>query len=240
MMTTGSSVPGKISAQHGGCSGCQWSLTIRCSTGVGGHTGGFGDYCGGPLVGCKPAEKRFIVYFAPDPESPLQRISEYCYPDNDGGVISAATVTADARRYAGQLAVAKPGIRAWPPDGTTLVNLPTFFAVAAPGSGQHSFGGQGYTMQLQVQADGYDWSFGDGAGMHTTDPGSGPPSGSVRHTYAAARTVTVSVQVEYGATYTILTPGGRIGPLPVDGGPVRTVPAQTTLQVHEALATLTG
>lgn len=121
-----------------------------------------------------------------------------------------------------------------------MVNLPTYFSAQAPQSAAKDFGGQGYTMRLQVGAAQYAWSFGDGASLETTDPGSAPPDGSVHHAYLAAGQQAVTASVAYGATFTVVTPFGSIGPTPVAGGPVRTVPARMDLRVQEAYAGLTG
>jgi hypothetical protein len=149
-------------------------------------------------------------------------------------------IATDARKYADQVKVTAPTIRSWPPNGATLVNLATYFSAQAPPSAAKDFGGQGYTMRLQVGAAQYVWTFGDGATLQTTDPGSAPPNGSVRHTYLAAGTRPVTASVVYGATFTVITPFGNIGPDPVAGGPVRTIPAQLNLRVQEAYASLTG
>lgn len=154
--------------------------------------------------------------------------------------MTAATVAPDVRRYATGLQVAKPAFRTWPPNDVTLVNLPTFFGATAPGSGQVSVGGQGYNLRIAVAATRYAWSFGDGASLVTTDPGSGPPDGAVHHTYTTAGSYPVGVTIEYGATYSVVTPFGTFGPETVPGGPVRTLPAQAALRVREAHAGLTG
>ncbi len=118
------------------------------------------------------------------------------------------------------------------------MNLPTFFAVGAPGSGQATVGGQGYTLRIQVAASTYNWQFGDGAAVDTTDAGGPPPAGGVHHAYAQAGSDAVQVTVSYGATYTVITPYGDFGPQVVPGGAVRTLPAQLPLQVDEAHAGL--
>ena len=50
----------------------------------------------------------------------------------------------------------------------------------------------------------------------------------------------MTVTVAYGATYSVVTPFGTIGPEVVPGGAVRTLPAAIPLQVREAYAGLTG
>ncbi len=180
------------------------------------------------------------MQFAPNPASLLEPVDQYCYATPDGGVVDADKVAPDVRRYATQLTVATPTVRAWPPGAVTLVNLPTFFAASAQGSGQATVGGLGYSLQIAVSPQSYTWSFGDGSTLATTGPGGAPPTGSVRHTYAAEGSARVTVTVAYGATYSVVTPFGTIGPEIVPGGAVRTLPATAALQVREAYAGLTG
>jgi len=180
-----------------------------------------------------------FVLYAPDPATPLVQVDSYCFADGDAEVVTAASITPDARNYASQVGVAKPILKAWPPGGSTLVNLPTFFAVAGTSSAERDFGGEGYTMHLQVGASNYAWSFGDGVTLTSDEPGSAPPDGPIHHTYRSAGAVNVAVTVNYGATYSLITPFGTIGPLQVDGGPVKSLPATDGLQVKEAIATLT-
>ena len=146
----------------------------------------------------------------------------------------------DVRKYATGLAVAKPSIRSWPPGDITLVNLPTYFSAQAQGSGQATVGGAGYSLRLAVAPQSYVWRWGDGSTLTTTDPGAGPPTGAVRHTYPAAGTDDVTVTVAYGATYSVVTPFGTFGPEIVPGGAVRTLPAAVGLQVRQAVAGLTS
>jgi hypothetical protein len=171
-------------------------------------------------------------------DSPSTLISQYCRADSSGAV-SEATVLPDIRRYLDQIAVAKPTISSWP-QAHSLVNLPTFFATSTAQPGDRTFGGVGYSMTLTVNPASYDWTFGDGATLSTTEPGAGPPDGVVRHTYQTHGTRQVELSIGYGATYSIVTPGGSIGPLEVPGEPVRSGPSVWNLTVDESLATLTS
>jgi len=221
------------------CAGCQWRVNAVCLEDSG-RAGPSGRHCEGQFVGCKGVQQRFIVLFAPTSVAPLRPVDTYCLADSAGGVIDSSIVMSTARKYADQVQVTPPTLRSWPPGGATLVNLPTYFSAQAPQSAAKDFGGQGYTMRLQIGAAQYAWSFGDGASLETTDPGSAPPDGSVRHAYLAAGQQAVTASVAYGATFTVVTPFGSIGPTPVAGGPVRTVPARMDLRVQEAYASLTG
>lgn len=227
-----------ISTRSGGCGGCTWVVFQQCSYDDAGQPSAEGDLCLGPNVSCGAGQLRNYVEFSPAPGEPLTQVDSYCYQQGEPGLLTAATIAPDFRRYADRVAVAAPTVRAWPPGGTTLVNLPTYFAVTATDSAATEFGGQGYTMQISVGADSYTWDFGDGTRATTTDEGGPPPAGSVHHTYRRAGEVLVSVSVNYGARYRIVTPAGAIGPLEVPGGPVRTLPAIDDLRVQEAYAGL--
>jgi len=222
-----------------GCGNCSWAVLTVCQTNTG-KSGPDASHCQGIYVGCRANEQRFQVLFSPSPGIPTRLVDSYCYAASDAGLVSGSMIAADARKYADQVQVTPPTLRSWPPGGATLVNLPTYFSAQAPQSAAKDFGGQGYTMRLQVGAAQYAWSFGDGASLETTDPGSAPPDGSVRHAYLAAGQQAVTASVAYGATFTVVTPFGSIGPTPVAGGPVRTVPARMDLRVQEAYASLTG
>jgi len=238
LLISHSPVTNALSSGQGGCEGCSWTIFRQCSYEQGAPSSS-GDRCIGPDVTCGPGQQRNFVLFSPSAGVPPRQVDSYCFSDGDAGITTAVSIAPDIRRYAGEVAVGQPTIRAWPPGGTTLVNLATFFAVSASPSATQTFGGQGYTMQIQVSPSDYSWTFGDGSALDTKDPGSAPPNGAVSHTYSRAATVNVSVTVNYGATYSLLTPAGTIGPLPVDGGPVRSLPAATGLQVKEAIAGLT-
>lgn len=239
LITKGSGVEASISVEHMGCAQCRWTVFRQCSDSSPGVPSPLGQRCIGPDVSCGPGQQRMFVLFAASPSAPLRQVDSYCFSDGLAEVVSAQKMVGDARTYAGQVRLVQPHVRSWPPDGVTLVNLPTYFAVSATPLASRDFGGQGYTMHLAVAASDYSWTFGDGNGLTTTDPGGGPPAGTVHHAYVEPGAVHVAVTVNYGATYSVVTPAGTIGPLPVDGGPVRTLPATLDLNVKEAMSGLT-
>ena len=200
------------------------------------QSGPDGDHCAGTYVGCSGTQLRYLVYLS-TPGTAAALVSQYCRAD-DPGLITAAAVTPNLRDYADQVGISGPSLQTWPPGGQTLVNLRTFFATQAQQIADQDFSGAGYTVHMHIKAVRYVWSFGDGESLTTSDPGFGPPTGDVNHTYAQANSVTVSVTVIYEADYTVTGRGGQIGPLTVPGGPVRTVPAAAPLDVLESYATL--
>ena len=226
----------KHSAARHGCSDCAWTLTTKCITDTG-YSGPGGDHCAGTYVGCRPTELRYLVYLS-TPDSGTQLVSQYCRADGTGAV-SQADVLPDIRDYLDQISVAKPTISAWPPDGRGIVNVPTYFAAAPAQAGDQTFGGAGFTMDLGVTPATYEWAFGDGQALSTAEPGGAPPGGSVRHIYRTSGQRVVTLTVTYGATYTVRTPVGALGPLAVPGGPVVSAPAAMPLAVDESIATLT-
>lgn len=239
ILTKSSPVPARLSVANNGCGGCTWLIFRQCSDGVPGVASPEGTNCQGPDVSCGPAEARNWIYFSPDPGTPRKVVASYCYLPTQSELISADTVVPDARKYADQVSVDKPKIHTWPPGNKTLVNLPTFVAISATDSASSNFGGQGYTMRLRVAAAEYLWDFGDGATIRSNGPGGPPPEGPVHHTYRQSGPETITATVEYGATYSLVTPFGTIGPLEVPGGPVRSLPVSENVLVQESIATLT-
>lgn len=238
LITKGSPQAETLSAKRHGCGDCRWFVTTQCIR-ASGLSGPDGDHCAGIFVGCSADQLRFNLELETAAE-PLHQVDTYCYAAPDGGVVTAATIAPDLRRYASQLTVATPTLETFPPDAVTLVNLPTYFAARAQSSDEATVGGQGYSLRLQVAASRYLWQFGDGSALATVDPGGPPPRGSVRHTYARMGSMPVGVTVQYEATYFVVTPFGEIGPEAVDGGPVESLPATVDLEVREAYAGLTG
>lgn len=224
----------RASAHEGGCADCVWTISTLCIRNTG-QSGPDGDHCDGSFVGCAPGEQRYRVFLATS-ETPSTLVSQYCRADTSGAV-SEATVLPDIRQYLDQIAVGQPAISTWP-HGRSLVNLATYFAAPPASSGSRTFGGTGYTMTLMVNPASYDWSFGDGSTLSSDQPGSGPPDGPIHHVYQTAGDKTVELSVAYGATYTVVTPAGSIGPLDVPGPQVRSLPTTVELEVDEALGTL--
>lgn len=217
-----------------GCASCRWTVTPVCKEGIGFE----GGECVGLAAGCPAGQRRFEVQLETATE-PRHVVSSYCHGGPGDGAVTGAQIAPDVRRYAEQVAVNRPAITTYPPGGVTLVNLPTYFAATAQASKQATVGGEGYRLRIRVSARSFVWSFGDGSSMTTTEAGGPPPGGAVRHTYASDGPEAVTVTVQYGATYSVVTPFGTIGPQVVPGGAVRTLPARSDLQVREAFAGLT-
>jgi hypothetical protein len=221
------------------CAGCTWVVSLDCLPDSG-AAGPGSEHCAGLYVGCTTAQQRFVVSFSSSPGGQLAQIDTYCYATPDGGVVDAASLNPFVRRYATMLTISQPTMRAWPPGGSSLVGLPTFFAASAPMTERAQIGGRGYTLSLEVDPSKYTWSFGDGATMTTKTEGGPPPDGPTHHTYTTAGREHVAVTIAYGATYTVVTPGGTFGPQPVTGGPLRTLPADLNMQIRDAAAGLNG
>lgn len=131
-----------------------------------------------------------------------------------------------------------------PPDGETLVNLPTIFHTRAEGFSR-DVRLLGRSVHLEIRPVSFRWRVGQG-GEFATDWGGKPyqrglepeedPDAYVTWTYQdAGVTEKPSVTVVWGATYS------------VDGGPALTVPAQVpmtspsaSLAIREARPVLTG
>ena len=116
-----------------------------------------------------------------------------------------------------------------PPNGRTLVNLPTNFYTELVDPWSQSVQMLGYHVEVRATPESYTWHFGDGSPAETgNDPGASyavDDSLRVSHVYTEAKvTVHPSVDVTYSGAFR------------VDGGPWRTIP--TTLTVSGATVSL--
>jgi hypothetical protein len=174
-----------------------------------------------------PGTYRFIVLRWTD-GSPPQRIGTVCFDDDESERLGVITEDAIIRRMkaldwpSAQLVVE-------PPNGRTLVNLPTNFytelvdPVVMPVQILH------HRVEVRATPTSYTWHFGDGSLPESgSDPGAPyarDDSLRVSHIYNEARvTVHPSVDVTYSGAYRI------------DGGPWRTI--STTLTKTGATVSL--
>lgn len=121
-----------------------------------------------------------------------------------------------------------------PPGGETLVNFATnFYTEAAPFERSVTLVGQ--RVDLRIRPSGFAWSFGDGAGMTTSEPGAAYPALDITHEYTRAGQVGPSVDTTYSAEFRVN--GGAwepvVGTVTMAGEPV-------ALQVRTASPTLVG
>lgn len=121
-----------------------------------------------------------------------------------------------------------------PPGGQTLVNFATnFYTEAEPFERSVTLVGQ--RVDLRIWPSSFAWSFGDGEGAVTTEPGAAYPDLQITHEYAAAGAVRATVDTTYSADFRVN--GGSwepvVGTVTRQGDPV-------ALQVRTASPTLVG
>jgi hypothetical protein len=139
-------------------------------------------------------------------------------PDQIPGTTAAPTVTAhDFRRLplpAGRVHI-QPGTR------RTLINIPTNLYVEATTTILPTTV-LGTPVRVRATPTSYDWTFGDGHTLHTTDPGAPYPDLRTPHTYTTPGTMTLTLATTYTGEYAL--PGGPW--IPIDGTATVTSPTQ--------------
>ncbi len=153
--------------------------------------------------------------------------------DADGlGAITPARVGREMRN----LAWPQADLVIEPPDGRTLINLPTNFHTTNTSPTSQTITLLGQQVEIEASPVEYLWRFGDGTEQSGPDPGAAYPDLRVTHTYTQAGvTVSPSVDVTYEGRYRV--EGGTWIPIPdiltVTGDPA-------TLQVLSATPHLVG
>ena len=155
----------------------------------------------------------------------------FCGPPVDDDVVITPGMVAVALA---NITVPPSRIEVQPANGRTLVNFDTnFFTTTEPFETSVSLLGE--VVQLHIVPTTFDWRFGDGESLATSEPGSPYPDLEVTHRYIGKGKVAPSVDTTYTATFR------------VNGGPWRDVPGSVTipgppvdLQVLTATPTLVG
>ena len=136
-----------------------------------------------------------------------------------------------------------PSLGTSPPDGMTLVNVPTIFYTRAEPFGR-DVRVLGRRVHLEIAPVSYEWRVGQGGDFETTSPGSpyqrgvtpqSDPDAYVTWTYDSASSEAASVRVVWGATWSL---GGKtMGRVP---GTVEMLSSTATVRVREAQPVLTA
>jgi hypothetical protein len=126
-----------------------------------------------------------------------------------------------------------PGqVHVQPGTGRTLINVPTNVYVGA-GTTIIPTTVLGVPVRVQATPSAYDWTFGDGQTMHTTDPGAPYPDLRTTHTYTTPGTVSLGLTTTYTGQYSV-----NGGPWqPINGTAAVTSPTQalTAVAAHAEL-----
>lgn len=160
------------------------------------------------------AEIRVMVWFySRSPGETWQRTGQACLTPEyasqaTGGAVDPVVTGADFRR----LPLPAGVVHIQPGSGRTLVNVPTNVYVVV-GEATIPTTVLGQPVRVRATPVGYRWSFGDGGGLVTTDPGAPYPDLRTTHTYTAAGPVRIGLSTTYRGEYSVA--GGSW--LPVDG-----------------------
>lgn len=172
----------------------------------------------------------------PTPDSRWEIVATECYTNEPAVPAPPQPEVTDALvlREVQRLGLPRLMVQMQPAD-ETLVNFETIFYTDAP-QWARSIQLLGFAVDVEAQATGYDWQFGDGGSASTQSPGAPYPAKDVTHTYTDAHvTVAPRVDTAYEIRYR------------VDGGGwqtiAETVPAAglpVDLRIREATAVLVG
>ncbi|GIJ00268.1 hypothetical protein CLV28_1862 [Sediminihabitans luteus] len=153
-----------------------------------------------------------------------------------GTCLTAADLAAAASREFRRLPLAPSPMSVQPPDGWTLVNVPTItYTTPTP---QH-FDATLLTVPVEIRATSstYTWDYGDGTPpVSTTDPGAPHPHATTTHTYTAPVTATITLTTTWTGEFRIT--GSSIW-TPITGTASTTTTAPP-LDVLEARSRLVG
>lgn len=133
-----------------------------------------------------------------------------------------------------RLPIPAGAMRLEPSDRPVLVNVPTNAYVEAKPV-RLTTTVVGLRVEVIATPVRYEWAFGDGGTLSTTDPGGPYPVLRTAHTYTSTGTFQVTLSTVYSGRYRVLGRGG--GWIPVDG--TASVPSRaTSVEVIETRAVL--
>jgi hypothetical protein len=185
----------------------------------------------------EPNDMMFWVFLGPagvaQPEpAQLVRVGQRCLAA--GEAAAADAVPAFTARDFRRLPLPAGGVNVQPPNGRTLINVPTNVFVDADVTVIDTTL-LGLPVRVRATPVRYRWSFGDGADLLTEDPGAAYPDLRTTHTYTTPGQRQLQLATVYTGEYSVA--GGPW--LPIDGEATVTSPA-VTLTVLAARSLLVG
>ncbi len=130
-----------------------------------------------------------------------QEPGSFCLGPDDPGLPTIGRVIAQVRADFQRLPLPKSAVRA-DPSPETLVNVPTAFSAGSAETVTFTPTILGTRVTISAKPTQWDWTFGDGAIMTTTRPGT-PQRPDVAHEYSRAGQMTSSVRVTWTGTFTL-------------------------------------
>ncbi len=130
-----------------------------------------------------------------------QEPGSFCLGPDDPGLPTIGRVIAQVRTDFQRLPLPKFAVRT-DPSPQTLVNVPTAFSAGTPAAVTFTPTILGTRVTITAKPTQWDWTFGDGATMTTTTPGT-PRRPDVAHEYTRVGQRSASVRVTWTGTFTI-------------------------------------
>ena len=131
----------------------------------------------------------------------VQEPGSFCLGPDDPGVPTIGRVIAQVRTDFQSLPLPRFTVRT-DPSPQTLVNVPTAFSAGSAEPAVFRPTILGTQVTITAKPTRWDWSFGDGATLSTTTPGT-PQRPDVAHTYRRAAEMVSSVRVTWTGTFTL-------------------------------------
>lgn len=156
-------------------------------------------------------------------------------PVADQSCVTPADLADEAARALATLTLAPSPVVVQPPDGWTVVNVPTI-TYTEPAEQVLDTTLLGIPVQIRATTRSFTWDYGDGSGpVTTTDPGAAYPHHTVAHTYGQpADRVTITLTTTWSGQFRITgTPDWTDVT-----GTATTTSAADPLQIYEARSRL--
>jgi hypothetical protein len=131
----------------------------------------------------------------------VQEPGSFCLGPDDPGVPTIGRVIAQVRSDFQSLPLPTFGVRT-DPAPQTLVNVPTAFSAGSAEPATFTPTILGTQVTITARPTRWEWTFGDGATLTTTTPGT-PQRPDVAHEYRRAGQMTASVRVTWTGTFTL-------------------------------------
>ena len=201
-----SSVGSSTRAEVATCGGCTWRLTSPCIEPALGNPFDGQSACMSVVRGCPAGQRLLRAWFRPADQA-WRESGLVCL--GEGGPVTVEQIGRRARDRFVQ-GVPEPVVRFQPPAGM-VTQLPVVFDSGQPaGTLTRSYRLMGEEVGLTATAR-WQWDFGDGSSLDTSDPGGPYPHQGVAHAYRTAGYRTVVLRTIWSAWYTV----DGLGPFPV-------------------------
>lgn len=170
------------------------------------------DICAAATLSCPTEDqtrywiwhRRTRVVVAPPSETVgpwIQEPGSFCLGPDDPGVPTIGRVIAQVRTDFQSLPLPTFAVRT-DPAPQTLVNVPTAFSAGSAEPATFTPTILGTQVTITARPTRWEWTFGDGATLTTTTPGT-PQRPDIAHEYRRAGRLTSSVRVMWTGTFTL-------------------------------------